>query len=1084
MSPEQFREVVRLFEHAAALDADHRTSWLHEESDDPEVIRRVRAMLERDGRPEPRLDHPLPMASELLDQFGSAPPPEVHEEPHPPETIGQYRILGLIGRGGMGIVYRAEQARPRRLVALKVIPRLAGKDVHRRFEREAQVLGALHHPNIAQVFEAGAAPTPEEERAYIAMELVEGVDILTYASRHELPVRDRLEMIASICDAVNHAHQRGVVHRDLKPHNILVCDDGTPKVLDFGVARILDAADLNAGTLQTGVGQIIGTIPYMSPEQIEGDPHRIDTRTDVYALGVLCFELLTGELPLDLRGRGIIDAVRMLRETEPRRLDSISRTYRGDVDTIVSKALERSRDRRYQSAGELGADIRRYLAHEPIIARPASSFYQLRKFARRNKRLVIAALVLLIVIIGGGLTSTFLYVQTEAARIEARRNEEEANRRRSEARWLAYTAGLAAAEAAIRTGNVGDARRQLLLTPEEERQWEWHHLWKRIDDSLAHIPADEPRAHKYTVKKLLFSHDGKTLWSCADEGVVACWNDTERTGIWRTQAHQHWVHDIALSPDQQQLATASEDGQVCILDAASGKLIRKLNDYAGPVRSVDWSPDGRTVVASGRRPWSTAWNTDDWSARRLAESEGEVRQSSFTPDGSEIVVVDAEDTVRFINAATGEVRASRRFSVTDSTLGAFDEGNPVISADGRLLVLSTRGGFVLLVDTTTLETVAQWQAHHARVIALALDATGTVLLTGGNDGLIRSWEIPEGRNIGAYHGHAAGAFSLAIHPDNTTFASGSRDGTIRLWDLRSAGLLLHERRPEAWFYTVAFAPDGHRILAGDSRGTVTVLDLHGRETTRLELPGRPHVWSARPCLDGEVVITATDLPILIWNPETGAQRTIGEATPYRYIDVAPDGETALISRPRPAVVELRTGTIRPLETTRAITELACAPVHGIGLTGDEEGRVQLWDLADATLITEFDAMPGAHRITAMGMSHDGTRIAAGDSLGRLAIWSRQGHLITCMDDAHGGETSDLVFSPDNQRLYTVSYDTTLKVWTPDGAPVLTLYGQERHIICMALNPQGDTLLSGGADSRILLWGLGEKHEGDVDKPPF
>jgi len=339
-----------------------------------------------------------------------------------PASIGRYRILHLLGEGGMGAVYEAEQEFPHRTVALKVIRAgYASGEMLRRFENETQALGRLQHPGIAQIFEAGTAETPFGRQPYFAMELVHGQTLLSYCDEHHLKVRYRLELMAKICDAVQHAHQRGLIHRDLKPVNILVDESGQPRILDFGVARLTDS-DAQA-TRQTDIGQLVGTLAYMSPEQVLGDPAELDTRSDVYALGVILYELLAGKGPYVI-GHQLHEVVRTIREEEPTALSSVNRTYRGDIETIVGKALEKDKTRRYASAAELAADIGRYLRDEPITARPPSASYQLRKFARRNKALVMGVAAVFVVLILGVVASTWEAVQ--ARRAEARAKQESA----------------------------------------------------------------------------------------------------------------------------------------------------------------------------------------------------------------------------------------------------------------------------------------------------------------------------------------------------------------------------------------------------------------------------------------------------------------------------------------------------------------------------------------------------------------------------------------------------------------------------------------------------------------------------------
>ena len=324
--------------------------------------------------------------------------------------VGRYRVLRLLGEGGMGAVYEAEQDSPHRAVALKVIrPGLVSPALVKRFAQEVEILGRLHHPGIAQIHEAGLA---EDGRPFFAMEFIRGLALDEYVRRHGLDPTAGVGLLARVCDAVQHAHDRGVVHRDLKPANILVEDTGQPKVLDFGVARAT-GADLQSGAGLTRTGQMLGTPTYMSPEQVNADPAAIDHRADVYALGVILFELLANRLPYPLENRPLAEAARLILEHDPPRLGSINPELSGDLETIVAKALEKDRARRYPTAAALAADLRRSVAHEPILARPPSVLYHLRQFARRHKALVVgvAATVAALIL---GLVGTMLFAVREA----------------------------------------------------------------------------------------------------------------------------------------------------------------------------------------------------------------------------------------------------------------------------------------------------------------------------------------------------------------------------------------------------------------------------------------------------------------------------------------------------------------------------------------------------------------------------------------------------------------------------------------------------------------------------------------------
>ncbi|MFN0131026.1 MAG: tetratricopeptide repeat protein [Phycisphaerales bacterium] len=425
----RWARLEQLFDRASELPATEWERFAREQADDDTTLRtELLGLLRAASHGGFDLDRPAADAGRLVERLERDSKAEAPPDAFIGRTLGHYRIERIIGAGGMGVVYEAEQDIPRRRVALKVI-RFGGTGpaAQRRFAFEAEALGRLEHPGIARVYEFARAETPMGPIPFLAMELVEGVPLHKHADRAKLGPRERLELLARVCDAVQYAHQRGVIHRDLKPGNILVTPEGQPKVLDFGVARLADDQS-RGGTMHTHTGQLLGTVPYMSPEQATGQTRGLDTRADVYSLGVILYELLTSRLPHDVRDKSVTEALRVITEQDHTRLSVVHHALRGDVETMVGKALEKDRDRRYQSAGDFAADIRRYLDHRAIMARPASTAYQLRKFARRNKTLVGGVAAALVLLTAGVIGTSIGLVR--AMRAEARAIDEADRARR------------------------------------------------------------------------------------------------------------------------------------------------------------------------------------------------------------------------------------------------------------------------------------------------------------------------------------------------------------------------------------------------------------------------------------------------------------------------------------------------------------------------------------------------------------------------------------------------------------------------------------------------------------------------------
>jgi WD40 repeat protein/serine/threonine protein kinase len=1111
---------------------------------DPELRGRVERLVKAHFQAGSFLESPAPEQADTVDD-------PITERPG--SVIGPYKLLEQVGEGGFGIVFMAEQQQPlRRKVALKVLkPGMDTRQVIARFEAERQALALMDHPNIAHVYDGGETATG---RPFFVMELVKGIPITDYCDQRQLTPRERLELFLHVGQAVQHAHQKGIIHRDLKPSNVLVTlHDGTPvvKVIDFGIAKAT-GRQLTDKTLFTNFAQLIGTPQYMSPEQALSGLD-VDTRSDIYALGVLLYELLTGTTPFAkerFKEADYDEIRRILREEEPPRPSTrigtlgqaattlstqrksdpkrLRQLFRGELDWIVMKCLEKDRSRRYETVNGLAMDVRRYLHDEPVEACPPSPTYWLRKFVRRNRNGVVASGLLFLAVLAGLVGTTWGLFEAlwerdqadqarteesqqrgiakqaeEKARLEegrAKKNAELVTEEKRLSDRLFYASDMKLASLDWEAGQtelvLERLERQRTKRPgdEDRRGFEWYYLQRQCELDQWIIRGCSKHA------SVVFSPDGSRLVSVSENDSVKTWEIATRqedltldSRAYRTVnsfAHgQYTPVALAFSPDGRHIASTglSRNGHaVQVWDAANGQVTLTIRSNA-EVRGLAFSPDSRLIAMA---KWDGTVEVLDAAGGRFGHTlrghKDSVFGVAFSCDGRRIASASVDNTVKVWDAANGKDLLTLR-GHTDVVTGV------AFSPDGRRIASASYDGTVKLWDTAGGKKELTLCGHRNWVNGVAFSPDGRWIASVSYDKTVKVWGVAAGNEILTLRGHTGSVQGVVFSPDGRRIASSSSDQTIRVWDVASGQKPLSLRgnadgsRPGV--RGVAFSPDGGRIASAGDGHTVRVWKAATGQAILTIRGHAAHVFGVAFSPNGRGIASASIDQVRIWDAASGREtRAIdGQFGAVFSVAFSPDGRR-IASPCEDRILRIwdvgsgkevfaLSGFINPAEALITIIrghtddyrDAVFSP-DGRWLASATSNNVKLWDVATGKEKLNFRAHEAL--VEGVAFSPDGHLLASASYDGTVKVWDVATGQLTLTLRGHAAGVHSVAFCPDGQRLASASDDQTVKVWdVRTGQETLSLQGHSRPVRCVAWSHTGRSIVSASEseDQTIMVW---------------